>query len=65
MKYKYQVVVHAPYYPTSALFETLEEADHYYQSAKGCFGDDELVTLCEIKNWKGENDYDDIIEWGI
>ena len=34
-KYKYQVVVHVPYYPSSVLFETESEAWEYYNSIKG------------------------------
>lgn len=64
MKYKYQVVIHQPYYPSSSLFETYEQAFEYFLAAKGCYGEDNLVTLCEIKGFKGSlDDYSEIIEW--
>jgi hypothetical protein len=59
MTYKYQVIEHKRYYPTSALFETYEQALEFYQT----LDPDELVTLCEIKEHKGVNTYCDVIEW--
>ena len=61
-KYKYQVVVHYPYYPSSILFEKEEDAWAYYESTKGVsYGDeDTFITVCEILGYNGD---DSEIEW--
>ena len=56
MKYKYQVVAHAAYYPSSILFENYDEALSYYNSIKSADYENILVTLCEIKVCKGEQE---------
>lgn len=56
MKYKYQVVAHTAYYPSSILFEEYEEALKYYNSVKGADHEDAFITLCEIKEFKGEQE---------
>lgn len=56
MKYKYQVVAHTAYYPSSILFETFEEALKCYNSIKGADHEDAFVTLCEIMESKSEQE---------
>lgn len=65
-KYKYQVVVHYPYYPSSVLFENEEDAWAYYESIKRVnYGDeDTFITVCEILGYKGDDSlYDSEIDW--
>lgn len=68
-KYKYQVVVHYPYYPSSILFEKEEDAWAYYESIKGAGlgygdGEDVFITVCEVLGYKGDDSlYDSEIEW--
>ena len=65
-KYKYQVVVHYPYYPSSVLFEKEEDAWAYWGNIKGVeHGDEEvLITVCEILGAKGDDPiYDSEIDW--
>lgn len=65
-KYKYQVVVHYPYYPSSILFEKEEEAWAYYDSIKRVYhGDDGVfITVCEILEHKGDDSLADYeIDW--
>lgn len=62
--YKYQVIAHEPYYPTSALFYNEEDAWAYYeklQSEKDL--EDTVVTICEIIGQSGTAYYKDKIEW--
>lgn len=65
LKYKYQVVVHTPYYPSSILFSDYEEAVIYYNSVRGAEHEECLVTLCEILEAKGENEYPSEIDYYI
>jgi hypothetical protein len=64
-KYKYQVVVHIPYYPSSVLFETEEGAWGYYNSIKDADHEDSsFITVCEILGSRGDDSqYDSEIEW--
>ena len=64
MKYKYQVVAHDFYYPSSVLFEHLSEAEDYYNKIRGVnYEEGILVTLCEIVQYKGEEPENNEIEW--
>lgn len=66
MEFKYQVVGHASYYPSSALFETYEEAKAFYDSVKGSSYDRGCVTLCKIEEVKGDLDSaSNVIDWGL
>lgn len=64
-KYKYQVVVHYPYYPSSILFEKEKDAWAYYESIKGVLdGEEVFISVCEILGYKGDDSlYDSEIEW--
>lgn len=64
-KYKYQVVVHYTYYPSSILFEKEEDAWAYYESIKRVYEDEGVfVTVCEILGCKGDDPlYDSEIDW--
>lgn len=65
-KYKYQVVVHYEYYPSSILFEKEEDAWAYYDSIKRVYhGDDDIfITVCEILGHKGDDSIaDSEIDW--
>lgn len=62
MIYKYQVSVFSNYYPTVALFVTLEEARVYYEKASRDYKDSCLVTLSELISHDGEPEYPEI-EW--
>ena len=65
-KYKYQVVVHYPYYPSSVLFEKEEDAWTYWGTIKGVENGDEevLVTVCEILGANGDDSlYKAEIDW--
>lgn len=64
MKYKYQVVAHDFYYPSSVLFEHLGEAEDYYNKIRSVnYEEGILVTLCEIIQHKGEEPENNEIEW--
>ena len=63
-KYKYQVVVHYPYYPSSILFEKEEDAWAYWGTIKGIDDEDVIVTVCEILGHKGDDSlYNAKIAW--
>lgn len=65
-KYKYQVVVHYPYYPSSILFEKEEDAWAYCKSIKSVeYGDEDIfITVCEILGYKGDDSiYQPEINW--
>ena len=63
-KYKYQVVVHYPYYPSSILFEKEEDAWAYYESIKGIDDENVFITVCEILGHKGDDSlYNAEIDW--
>lgn len=61
--FKYQVVAHSYYYPSSALFKTYEEAKIFYDSIKGSENEGCYVTICKIEESKGEEDKNPIIDW--
>ena len=63
-KYKYQVVVHYPYYPSSILFEKEEDAWAYWGTIKGIDDEDVFVTICEILGYKGDDSlYNAEVDW--
>ena len=63
-KYKYQVVVHYPYYPSSILFEKEDDAWAYLGTIKGIDDEDVFVTVCEILGHKGDDSlYNVEIDW--
>lgn len=64
-KYKYQVVVHVPYYPSSVLFETESEAWEYYNSIKGAACEEyPFITVCKILGSRGDiAECDSELDW--
>lgn len=66
-KYKYQVVVHYPHYPSSILFEKEEDAWAYYEKTKGVSlrGETPLVTICEVISTSGVMEYGTEITWDL
>ena len=63
-KYKYQVVVHYPYYPSSILFEKEEDVWAYWGTIKSVEHEDVFVTVCEILGYKGDDSlYNTEIDW--
>lgn len=64
MKYKWQVVAHDHYYPSSVLFEHEGEAIDYYDKIKSAnYDNDVLITLCKIEKFKGEEPEISEIDW--
>lgn len=67
MNFKYQVVVHTGYYPSSILFEDYEPALAYYNDVKGSSMSDEqcTVTLCKIEQIKGNDPIHTEYDWYV
>lgn len=65
MKYKYQVVAHVGYYPSSVLFEEYEDALNYYNDIKGSSMSNEVctITLCKIEQIKGDEPIQAEYDW--
>lgn len=65
-KYRYQVVVHYPFYPSSVLFEKEDDAWAYWESIRGVeHGDEDVfISVCEILGHKGDDSlYKSELDW--
>lgn len=65
MNYKYQVIIHYDYYPSSFLFEKYEEALELFNKLRGVSDGyaEPLITMCKILEAKGEIPENSEIDW--